>query len=185
MLTWFLDEADGHPERRTVYQLTQRILFINFASIHTTSMVSFWITDVHILRAQQAFTHALYFLAKYPKYTKPLREEIETIIEEGWTKASMAKMRKLDSFFRETQRLRNVSASKHIDLPVNVSPDEVLSAAVSRMTLKDFTFSDGTMIPKGQMVSVPGWATHQNDVSIPFLPFLPEQSVTGGTTGFL
>jgi hypothetical protein len=118
-------------------------------------------------------------LAKYPEYTKLLREEIETIIEEeGWTKASMAKMRKLDSFFRETQRLRNVSASKHIDLPVNISPDEVLSAAVSRMTLKDFTFSDGTMIPKGQMVSVPGWATHQNDVSIPFLPFLPEQSVT-------
>ena len=138
------------------------------------------------MRAQQAFTHALYFLAEYPEYTEPLREEIETIIEEeGWTKASMAKMRKLDSFFRETQRLRNIAAGTGIALPVNIPPYEGLSVGISRMTLKDFTFSDGTMIPKGQIVSVPGWATHRNDVSISFLLFGPEQLVTGGATGIL
>jgi hypothetical protein len=125
MLTWLLDEAYGRPERRTIYQLTQRILAINFAAIHTSSMVSvfFNITDVNMLRARQAFTHALYFLAEHPEYTEPLREEIEAVIEkEGWTKASMAKMRKLDSFFRESQRLRNISASTCIGLLVNISP---------------------------------------------------------------
>jgi hypothetical protein len=123
MLTWLLDEAYGHPERRTVYQLTQRILAINFAAIHTSSMVSFEITNVHTLRAWQGFTHALYFLAEHPEYIKPLREEIENVIEEeGWTKASMAKMRKLDSFFRETQRLRNVGASTCVALSISISP---------------------------------------------------------------
>jgi cytochrome P450 len=74
------------------------------------------------LKARQAFTHALYFLAGHPEYTEPLREEIERVIEEeGWTKTSMAKMRKLDSFFRETQRLKGINASTCTTLPVNVS----------------------------------------------------------------
>jgi hypothetical protein len=65
----------------------------------------------------------LYFLAEHPEYTKPLREEIESVTEEeGWTKASMAKMRKLDSFFRETQRLRNVAAGMCIALHIHISP---------------------------------------------------------------
>jgi hypothetical protein len=170
MLTWLLDEAYDRPERRTVYQLTQRILAINFAAIHTSSMVSFSMTDVHILRVRQTFTQALYFLAAHPEYTEPLREEIESVIEEeGWTKASMAKMRKLDSFFRESQRLRSVGASTCLTHPVNISPFEAFSVAMSRMALEDFTFSDGTIVPKGQLVSVPGWAIHQDDVSIPFI----------------
>jgi hypothetical protein len=123
-------------------------------------------------------------LAEYPEYIEPLCEEIEMIIiEEGWTKASLAKMRKLESFFRETQQLRITAVGTWIALHVNTSPDEVLSVVISRMTLKDFTFSNGMTIPKGQMVSVPGWATHQNDVSVPFVLFLPEQSVTRGATG--
>lgn len=35
-----------------------------------------------------------------------MREEVEAIVEaEGWTKASMGKMRKLDGFVKESQRL--------------------------------------------------------------------------------
>jgi hypothetical protein len=48
----------------------------------------------------------LYRLLANPEYLEPLREEIDAVIEEeGWTKAGMDKMYKMDSFFRETQRL--------------------------------------------------------------------------------
>ena len=54
----------------------------------------------------QAFTHALYNLAAQPQYIKPLRDEVEGIIaEDGWSKISIGKMRKLDSFLRESQRV--------------------------------------------------------------------------------
>jgi hypothetical protein len=37
---------------------------------------------------------------------EPLRQEVDAVItEEGWTKAGIDKMHKIDSFLRETQRL--------------------------------------------------------------------------------
>ena len=37
---------------------------------------------------------------------EPLREEVDAVIkEEGWTKAGIDKMHKIDSFLRETQRV--------------------------------------------------------------------------------
>jgi hypothetical protein len=40
-----------------------------------------------------------------------MREEIQTVVEEeGWTKAALTKMRKVDSFIRESQRLTGVGA---------------------------------------------------------------------------
>ena len=45
-------------------------------------------------------------LLSNPEYITPLRQEAEdAIAEEGWTKAGVDKMRKLDSFVRETQRV--------------------------------------------------------------------------------
>jgi len=41
-----------------------------------------------------------------PECIQPLREEVESIVkEQGWTKASIFNMRKLDSFLRESQRI--------------------------------------------------------------------------------
>ena len=58
-----------------------------------------------IAKLSQTFTNALYYLAAYPEYAKPLREEIESVVsEEGWGKVAMGRMRKLDSFLREAQR---------------------------------------------------------------------------------
>ena len=54
----------------------------------------------------QTFTHALYNLAAYTQYIEPLREEVEEVVAaEGWSKASLGKMRKLDSFLKESMRL--------------------------------------------------------------------------------
>jgi hypothetical protein len=48
----------------------------------------------------------LYRLLANPEYIGPLREEVDTVIkEEGWTKAGMDKMHKIDSFLRESQRV--------------------------------------------------------------------------------
>ena len=48
----------------------------------------------------------LYRLLANPEYIGPLREEVDAVItEEGWTKAGMDKMHKIDSFLRESQRI--------------------------------------------------------------------------------
>ena len=47
----------------------------------------------------------LYRLLANPEYIGPLREGVDAVItEEGWTKAGMDKMHKVDSFLRETFR---------------------------------------------------------------------------------
>jgi len=127
MLSWFMDEAQG--EERSVRSLALRVLMVNFASVHTTSLT---------------FAHALYHLAAHPEYIQPMREEVDKIIrEEGWTKSALARMYKVDSFLRETNRFNSLGAS-----------------TMTRKALQDYTFSDGTFIPKGGFVSVAERHTH-------------------------
>ena len=48
-----------------------------------------------------------------PECIQPLREEVEGIVkEQGWTKASISNMRKLDSFLREAQRVNSFTTGK-------------------------------------------------------------------------
>ena len=55
--------------------------------------------------SSQSMTHVLYHLAASPEYQQLLREEVEPLVSaEGWSKATMGKMRKLDSFIKESQR---------------------------------------------------------------------------------
>lgn len=56
------------------------------------------------------FTHAAYNLVSHPEYIDPLREEIESLVSAyGWEKTTITKMRKLDSFLKETIRLHPLS----------------------------------------------------------------------------
>lgn len=131
LLSWLLD---GHPrpEERTIHDLAVRTLLVTFASIHTTS---------------QAFTHALYDLATKPEYIQPMREEIEALIEnQGWTKNTVTKMYKVDSFLRESQRF-----------------DGMAVVSLGRKVLKDFTLSDGTCIPAGSSLSANSWSVHHDE----------------------
>jgi hypothetical protein len=58
------------------------------------------------LRTTQVLTQVLCRLVSNPEYIEPFRQEAEdAIAEEGWTKAGIDKMHKLDSFLRETQRI--------------------------------------------------------------------------------
>ncbi|KAH9066646.1 cytochrome P450 [Lactarius vividus] len=125
----FGEDWDDKPrkERRGALEgLAQRLLVVNFAAIHTTS---------------RAFTHALYRLLSNPEHIEPLRHEVETAVaEEGWTKAGLDKMYKVDSFVRETQRFDTVC----------------------RIALRPFTFSNGVTVPAGTLVAVPSAATHMD-----------------------
>jgi hypothetical protein len=54
----------------------------------------------------------LYRLLAHPEYLEPLREEVDAVVrEDGWTKAGLDKMYKIDSFLRETQRLDGFAVS--------------------------------------------------------------------------
>jgi len=93
MLSWLIDKAPS--PRRTVEDLIARILAVNFAGVHTTSL---------------NFAHALYHLAAEPEHAVILREEVDKIVkEEGWTKAAIDRMIRLDSFLRESQRMNGLS----------------------------------------------------------------------------
>ncbi|KAJ3570466.1 hypothetical protein NP233_g4384 [Leucocoprinus birnbaumii] len=130
MLTWLWNSA---PEaHRTLHDVAIRMIFLNIAAIHTTASL---------------LTHVLFNLATYTSYVKPLREEISDIInKEGWTKISMEKLKKLDSFVKESQRLHGSEA-----------------ATVARIVHRDYTFSDGTLIPKGTHIVASGRAINHDE----------------------
>ncbi|KAJ6539016.1 cytochrome P450 [Mycena capillaripes] len=131
LISWLLDVAEG--EERTVPALVQRILVINFGAVHTSA---------------NTFTHALYNLAAFPSSVKEMREEADRIVkEEGWSKVSVGKMHKIDSFLRESQRYSGNSIT-----------------SMGRKVVKPggFTFSDGTTVPQGCFVNVATGPTHAN-----------------------
>ncbi|KAG8219264.1 cytochrome P450 [Butyriboletus roseoflavus] len=129
-LSWLMEEAEG--SELTIERLTTRILLINFAAIHTSS---------------QSFTHVLFYLAANRQYIQPLREEVERIIKkEGWSKAALGKMRKVDSFIKECQRLEGIP-----------------SVSLIRKAMKDFTFSDGTFVPKGTSIVAAARSIHYDE----------------------
>jgi len=90
-----------------------------------------------------------------PECIQPLRKEVESIVkEQGWTKASTFNMRKLDSFLREVQRFGSSTPSKGHPSNSGFLIDSYLPVAMERKAMKDFTFSDGTFIPKGTHVAI-------------------------------
>ncbi|KAJ7600410.1 cytochrome P450 [Mycena floridula] len=138
MLTWLIEQTKDRPERRTIQDLSRRVLLGNLGAIHTTTM---------------AVTSALYALAERPDLVASLREEIESVIgHEGWSKASLGHLTKLDSFIRESNRLTQAGI---LHMP--------------RVVVKDFTFSDGTVVPAGpgHLISVAGRSLHMDNEHYP------------------
>lgn len=130
-MQWCLDSQD-----EPLALLTQRILLINFATIHTSSNI---------------LGKALQLLAINPQYIQALREEVEEIVERhGWSKESVAKMRRIDSFLKETHRFE----------------DDVI-VGVARTVMKDVTLSDGTFLPKGTSIISPSHAIHHDESVYP------------------
>ncbi|KAF5315413.1 hypothetical protein D9619_007343 [Psilocybe cf. subviscida] len=137
LITWLLEAGVG--EQRSVRSIALRILTINFAAIHTTTMASL---------SGVAFTNVLYDLAANPQYAEPMRQEVlEVIASDGWTKVSQGKMRRVDSFVKESQRM------------------SISTLNIMRRMMKDFTFSNGVTIPTGINVITAAEAAHFDEAN--------------------
>lgn len=87
--------------------------------------------------------HVLYDLAARSEYIPILRDEIAEIEREDgpigqWTKSSFSKLKKLDSFMRESQRF---------------NPPTLLS--YHRIMLRDHMLQDSTLLPRGAHIAMP------------------------------
>ena len=147
LLQWMNDGANKSESAPST--LAAKQLLLTLASIHTTTM---------------SVTHALYDLAAMPEYIQPLREEIEQVLQEegGWQKGVLSKLRKMDSFLKESQRMSPPNNGK---FPVFASgkawcwSKEILmrgtAVAFNRVVMKPLTLSDGTFLPQGTHFTMP------------------------------
>jgi Cytochrome P450 len=87
---WMVEMARGKQIDYIAAQLS-----LTVAAIHATT---------------EALTTALVDLAIYPEIISQLREEIiQVLSEDGWSKQSLYKMKLMDSFLKESQRMHPVS----------------------------------------------------------------------------
>lgn len=133
---------------------------------------------VHDSSSHKSLTHALYDIATYPEYLHPLREEIEEVVaSEGWTKNGLNKMRKLDSFLKESHRWNGLTFRTSCSTPsqTHLLISCLLAVSVFRKAMTDIILRDGTKIPQGTYIAAPATAVHHdestytsNDVFDPF-----------------
>lgn len=90
-------QAEGRLDEMQPERIAQRIMPINFASIHTTSLTAYD-TMINILSAD-------------PSVIESLREEAHRILQEegGWTKQGLTRMHRIDSVIRESQRFAPIA----------------------------------------------------------------------------
>ena len=126
-LNWLTDIAEGSERNSARLAHTETVL--SLAGIHTM-----------LLRQLSV----IYDLTAYPNYMSDLQAEIASLAP-NWNKASYTRLRKLDSFMRESQRL---------------APPTVLG--LKRIMQQPYTLEDGTHLPKGAYVCVAAYAI-END----------------------
>ncbi|KAH8834295.1 cytochrome P450 [Flagelloscypha sp. PMI_526] len=93
---------------------------------------------------------AMLDLTAHPEYLPALRQEIEEILDaDGWTKNNVAKLAKMDSFLMESMRLSGSAIQ------------------LLRKVMTDFTFSDGTIVPRGNLICFAAGSMHESNEVYP------------------
>jgi ent-kaurene oxidase len=126
MCAWNLKNSN-QKERDSLTIQAQMQLAASLAAIHTTSMT---------------VTNAVFDLAARPEYLQPLRDELRDVraaeSSPYLTKTSMPKLRKLDSFLKESSRLNPISL-----------------LSMRRKILQPITLHDGTLLEPGMRIAFP------------------------------
>ena len=140
LLSWMMEIASDSESDPA--QLAHLEVVMSLASIHTSQM-----NAVHVLND----------LAARPEYFETLREEIrEVALMDGpwsqWHKISYSRLRKLDSFMRESQRM---------------NPPSLLS--YHRVLQQRYVLADGMVLPRGSHISMAVNAI-QNDPEVTASP---------------
>lgn len=95
---WMYDMAKGQN-----YDFVLSQLSLTMAAIHTTT---------------ESACRALLDLCKYPDAAQQLRDEIiEVVGREGWAKTTLYKLKLMDSFLKEGQRVTPLGSCKRQDFP--------------------------------------------------------------------
>jgi Cytochrome P450 len=117
LITWIIARVnEENPEPKVI---SGTLMLISVVAQSTTSVVS--IPMQHIATpcplsdfTPQSLGHALFWLVSRPECIEILREEImeAIMLERELTFESLARMPKLESFIRETQRLSGIGSGQ-------------------------------------------------------------------------
>ncbi|KAI1816638.1 cytochrome P450 [Poronia punctata] len=125
LIQWLADSSRGKDRNPDV--LAHNMLFMALASVHTSSAT---------------IIHVLFDLCANPEYVESLRQDVRQAVDEsGWTLAAIAKMKKLDSFMKESQRM-----------------NQAVLMTFNRKLSKPLRFQDGTVLPAGTYITMPSHA---------------------------
>ncbi|KZT23027.1 cytochrome P450 [Neolentinus lepideus HHB14362 ss-1] len=140
-----LEEADGDWSAQPNDMLSWLIASVpkdETLDTMTRRMLGVNVAAIHTI--SHTFTHACYYLAANQQYIDPIRTEVaDAIAEDGWTKTAFGKMCLLDSFLKEVLRMNGAQAW-----------------SLNRIALKDYTFADGTFVPRGTSVAACAHPVH-------------------------
>lgn len=140
-LNWLITygETHGDPYLLDPEVLSARILLLNAFALHTNVFaIMHMVLDIIGSGNEQG-----------SKYVAELRQEISDVRaahseDEGWNKRSLAKLEKMDSCFRESQRINTI-----------------LSLGPLRIVGKDgATTPSGVYVPRGYQVGIPAYSIH-------------------------
>lgn len=143
MLQWLVDTAQGkdaEPER-----LVKMMMFLNMAAIHTTAMTA---------------TNVFLDLCTRPECIDMIREEILQVVKEdrGIKASTLQKLKKLDSFMRESRRMNSMGFCKYLLLHQynNRGEKTHISRPVTfqRRLMVPLTLSSGSTIPAKSYISI-------------------------------
>ncbi|KPI42051.1 Dihydromonacolin L monooxygenase LovA [Cyphellophora attinorum] len=119
-IAWMTESSHVHGR---VPDFVAAQLALSMAAIHTTS---------------ETISNAILALCESPELIRELRAEvIEVLTTNGWSKQTLYKLRIMDSFLKESQRVRPMSAT-----------------SMNRLVLKDITLSDGIVLRAGSRIMI-------------------------------
>ncbi|ERF71974.1 hypothetical protein EPUS_07444 [Endocarpon pusillum Z07020] len=143
-LTWYIEEARKTPQAREITKpetISSMLMAVNSAAVFSGTIIG---------------TYILFnILASDPEHgtIENLRNEIERVLADAngeWSKATLAKMYRLDSVLRETLRF-----------------DPLDALTLQRKAMKDVVTEDGLLLERGTNVAISSYTIHRDEENYP------------------